>query len=86
MALALLLGGCAWGRSDAARSLPADRDASLVYVALGDSTVEGVGASSPAASYVGRLHARLRRVYPNARLVNLGVAGATSADVRAGQL
>jgi len=86
VALALLLGGCAWGRSDAARSLPADRDASLVYVALGDSTVEGVGASSPAASYVGRLHARLRRVYPNARLVNLGVAGATSADVRAGQL
>ena len=86
LALALLLGGCAWGRGEAPRALPADRDAPLVYVALGDSTVEGVGASSPEASYVGRLHARLRGVYPNARLVNLGVAGATSADVLAGQL
>jgi lysophospholipase L1-like esterase len=90
LALALLsaLGaGCALGPcGSAARALPADRTASVIYVALGDSTVEGVGASSPTANYVGRLHARLRTVYPNARVENLGTAGATSADVVTGQL
>ena len=55
-------------------------------MALGDSTVEGVGASSAAANYVGRLHARLRVVYPTAQVVNLGVGGATSADVLRRQL
>jgi lysophospholipase L1-like esterase len=68
------------------RRLPADRQAPVVYVALGDSTVEGIGASSAEATYVGRLTARLRAVYPAARSVNLGVAGATSADVLEVQL
>jgi len=58
----------------------------LVYAALGDSTVAGVGASAPARSYVGHLHARLREVFPAAHLVNLGVSGATAADVVAAQL
>jgi lysophospholipase L1-like esterase len=71
---------------DGARLLPADRRAAVAYVALGDSTVEGVGASSPELNYVSRLHARLRAVYPNARLTNLGAGGATSADVLARQL
>lgn len=66
--------------------LPADRSVPLVYVALGDSTVEGIGASSPDAGYVERIHRRLREHYPNARAVNLGAAGATSADVLAHQL
>lgn len=79
-----LVAGCSSTRG--ARTLPADRDAPVAYVALGDSTVEGVGASGPHAGYVSRLHARLRAVYPRARLFNLGVAGATSDDVRAGQL
>jgi acyl-CoA thioesterase I len=61
--------------------LPAERSTEVVYVALGDSTVEGIGASSAAANYVGRLGARLRDRYPRARTVNLGVAGATSYDV-----
>lgn len=68
------------------RLLPADRQAPLVYVALGDSTVEGVGASGREANYVSRLAARLRAIYPAARSVNLGAAGATSADVLNGQL
>ena len=74
--------------SDAAgaRTLPADRGAAILYVALGDSTVEGVGATSRSRNYVSRLHERLRAVYPGARVVNLGVGGATSADVRARQL
>jgi len=55
-------------------------------VALGDSTVEGIGATSAATTYVGQLHRRLRAVYPEARVANLGVGGATSADVLARQL
>ena len=69
-----------------APQLPADRSAEVVYVALGDSTVEGQGATTPDRHYVGRLHERLRTVYPRARLVNLGVGGATAAGVLRGQL
>jgi len=78
--------GCSSTRGAAARTLPADRDAEILYVALGDSTVEGVGASRPENNYVSLLHARLRAIYRNARLQNLGVGGATSADVLARQL
>jgi acyl-CoA thioesterase I len=81
--VALAVAGCA---RDGARTLPADRQAPVVYVALGDSTVEGVGASRPDATYVAHLHERLRAVYPAARVANLGVAGATSADVLGWQL
>jgi lysophospholipase L1-like esterase len=77
-----LLGGCA----ERPRALPADRTVAVVYVALGDSTVEGVGASGPEASYVSLLAGRLRSVYPNARAVNLGVSGARSSDVAGTQL
>ena len=83
---AALAGGCAGGRGEPARRLPGDTAAPLVYVALGDSTVEGVGATTAATTYVAQLHRRLRAVYPGARLVNLGVGGATSADVVADQL
>lgn len=68
------------------RVLPADRDAPISYVALGDSTVEGVGASAPTYNYVSRIHERLRQLYPRARLANLGESGATAADVRDRQL
>jgi lysophospholipase L1-like esterase len=67
-------------------ALPVDRSTAVLYVALGDSTVEGVGASSPERNYVSRLHERLRTVYPHARMENLGVGGATSADVLLRQL
>jgi len=66
--------------------LPERRDTPIVYVALGDSTVEGQGASHRDASYVSRLHERLRSVYPATRTVNLGIGGATSADVLAAQV
>lgn len=66
--------------------LPREAMASVLYVALGDSTAEGVGASGPETTYVARLHARLRGVYPRASAINLGAGGATSADVVAGQL
>jgi acyl-CoA thioesterase I len=80
-----MLAGCSWTRA-AARTLPADRDAEVIYVALGDSTVEGIGASRPELNYVSRLHARLHEIYRNARVENLGVGGATSLDVLTRQL
>jgi lysophospholipase L1-like esterase len=90
----LLAAACTTGRPEGVRTpvepgprtLPADRTAAIQYVALGDSTVEGVGASTPEHNYVSRLHERLRAVYPAARAVNLGVGGATSADVLRRQL
>jgi acyl-CoA thioesterase I len=83
---ALLTAACAGGRAERARTLPLDHGAAVLYVALGDSTVEGIGASSPSTNYVSRLHDRLRTVYPRASVVNLGLGGATSADVVADQL
>jgi acyl-CoA thioesterase I len=82
----LLTAACAGGRTERARTLPLDHGAPVLYVALGDSTVEGIGASTPKTNYVSRLHARLRAVYARASVVNLGLGGATSADVVAGQL
>ena len=81
--VALVLTGCS---ASEPHRLPADRQTSLVYVALGDSTVEGVGASGPERTYVAALQARLRQRYPAARSENLGVAGATSAEVLASQV
>jgi acyl-CoA thioesterase I len=68
------------------RLLPSDRTQPVMYVALGDSTVAGVGATSSQRNYVSLIHERLREVYPGARLANLGVGGATAADVLAEQL
>lgn len=82
----LLASACSSTGGTAVRMLPADRSAEVLYVALGDSTVQGVGASSARTNYVSRLEARLRERYPRARTVNLGVAGATSYDVLEEQL
>jgi len=87
-----ILAGCAGSvtppatAGPAVRELPRDPSHPVLYVALGDSTVHGAGATSPANHYVSRLGQRLRSVYPAARLVNLGVNGATAADVVSSQL
>jgi lysophospholipase L1-like esterase len=52
----------------------------VVYVALGDSTGVGVGASK-GGGYPARLFQRIERVRPGSRLVNLSVSGATTADL-----
>src|SRR5438094_10669058 len=78
LALAGLVAGCAWGGHNGTRLLPADRGAAVMYVALGDSTVVGVGASSPERNYVSRGYARLPSAYPDAPLANLGGRGPTS--------
>jgi lysophospholipase L1-like esterase len=89
---AIVVVGCAVGvpsrdaPAGALRLLPADPGAPLVYVALGDSTVEGVGASDASHTYVAQLHRRLTAEYARARVMNLGVGGATAAGARARQL
>lgn len=69
-----------------ARRLPKDPTRPVTYVALGDSTVYGIGADGPERNYVSRFYERLRSLYPDAVATNLGVGGATAADVVEGQL
>jgi lysophospholipase L1-like esterase len=50
----------------------------LLYVAIGDSAAQGIGASRPAHSYVGFIAAALREHTDRPlRVVNLAVSGAT---------
>lgn len=59
----------------------------VVLVALGDSLAQGLGAAHPERSWVGRLAEVLEaRDGVRVRVVNLGVCGATVADVLADQL
>lgn len=60
-------------------------DESVFYAALGDSTGAGVGARS-GKGYVARLFERIERVRPGARLLNLCVSGAETADVLRDQI
>ncbi len=58
-----------------------------LWVALGDSTAQGIGASTPDRGYVGQLLGRLRERESAAwRVVNLSVTGARIADVVREQL
>lgn len=64
-----------------------DTDGGLLYVALGDSAAQGIGASSPSHGYVGLLAAALERASGRpVRLVNLSVSGAKIVDVVREQL
>lgn len=80
-----LLAGCAPPNARG-RMLPSDRSATILYVALGDSSVAGVGTSRPEWNYVNLLHRWLRSVYPKTMVQNLGVSGAMSADVARDQV
>ncbi|MFO7689056.1 MAG: SGNH/GDSL hydrolase family protein [Cryobacterium sp.] len=52
----------------------------LLYVAIGDSAAQGIGATSPDRGYVGLLADQLRlRTGRTVRVVNLSVSGATAA-------
>jgi lysophospholipase L1-like esterase len=58
----------------ARRELPGD----VLYVAIGDSAAQGIGASRPARSYVGVIAKRLEKLSGRSiRVVNLGISGAT---------
>ena len=50
----------------------------LLYVAIGDSAAQGIGASRPGRSYVGEGARHIRSVSSKeVRVVNLGISGAT---------
>ena len=68
-------------------SEPRGERGGLVYVALGDSAAQGIGASSPSRGYVGRLAERMRTETGRPVLVvNLSVSGAQIADLVRDQL
>ena len=68
-------------------SAPQGDPGGLLYVALGDSAAQGVGASSPDKGYVGLLAERLRDSTGRpVQVVNLSVPGARVADVVEQQL
>ena len=57
-------------------------DNALVYVALGDSAAQGIGASSPRKGYVGLLADSLAEKYKRpVHVINLSVTGARVQDV-----
>jgi acyl-CoA thioesterase I len=58
-----------------------------LWVAVGDSTAQGIGASAPERGYVGQLLVRLRDEQRRPwRVVNLSVTGARVADVAGEQV
>jgi lysophospholipase L1-like esterase len=58
----------------------------FVYVAIGDSTVEGIGASAPHKSYTGIIHETLKDSKKSVAYHNLGKDGAKIKDVLQTQL
>ena len=68
-------------------SVPRGEEGGLLYVALGDSAAQGVGASRPDRSYVGLLADRLRAETGRpVQVVNLSSSGAHLDDVLREQL
>ena len=61
---------------------PRGKPGGLVYVALGDSAAQGIGASRPERGYVGLLAERMReRSGRSVQVVNLSISGATIRDL-----
>ncbi len=62
------------------------RGKNFVYVAIGDSSVEGLGASHPDRSYTGIIYQQLKLTLKNTQYHNLGKAFAKVNDVIENQL
>ena len=61
---------------------PSDQSNSLTYVALGDSTAQAIGASSPGRGYVGIIAKRLeQQKHQPVHTINLSKTGAKIQDV-----
>lgn len=58
----------------------------FIYVALGDSTVEGVGATSPERSFAPIISMFLKRYKGNVAFYNLGKSGSAVRDVLENQV
>ncbi len=70
--------------SESQKPAPAD---SLLYVALGDSSAQGLGATRPEKGYVGLVAASLKeKTNKPVQIVNLSVTGARVQDVLETQL
>ncbi|HWE79851.1 MAG TPA: SGNH/GDSL hydrolase family protein [Pseudolabrys sp.] len=56
---------------------------SVTIVAIGSSSTQGAGASSPAANYPSRLRAELQKLYPHNKIVviNQGIGGEEVPDM-----
>ena len=68
-------------------SVPRGEPGGILYVALGDSTAQGIGASAPERGYVGLIADRLRQATGRpVQVVNLSRSGARAGDVVAEQL
>jgi lysophospholipase L1-like esterase len=72
----------AW-QADNARALA---EAGPLWVALGDSITQGIGAASHLGGWVGQLHQRLSIAGMDLRVVNLSVTGAHIADILRDQI
>jgi acyl-CoA thioesterase I len=71
----------------AAEENDATRPRGPLWVALGDSTAQGLGALGPRGGYVGQaLHQLRRRTGQPWRVLNLSVSGALTRDVLANQI
>lgn len=66
--------------------LSAHRAPTFVYVALGDSTVEGIGASQLDRAYASLIHAQVSRSFKGAIHFNFGKSGARAQEVVEDQL
>jgi acyl-CoA thioesterase I len=65
----------------------ADAHADPLWVVLGDSTAQGLGAPGPQGGYVGQALTQLRRTTgQHWRVINLSVSGALTRDVLAEQI
>lgn len=71
-------------QKEAAKTPPAG---ALTYIAMGDSTAQGIGASSPRRGYVGLVAASLARESGKpVHVINISVSGAKVADAIKTQL
>jgi acyl-CoA thioesterase I len=74
-------------RRDREEQAKTDADADPLWVVLGDSTAQGLGAPGPKGGYVGQALTELRRTTgQHWRVINLSVSGALTRDVLAAQI
>ena len=72
---------------DRQRALSGGEDPGKLWIALGDSTAQGLGAPGPHGGYVGQALSQLRRSTGERwRVINLSVSGALIRDVLGDQL
>ena len=74
-------------RRERASQASENADVDPLWIVLGDSTAQGLGAPGPKGGYVGQALAQLRRTTgQHWRVINLSVSGALTRDVLAEQI